>query len=248
LGDSACVWLGDDFSSADASASLWFPRGQPAFFDGFGQLTPYDYNQAGGILWKTPTPLDAYDLRFEVSSLDVPPGTDGGEGPISTGIAFVALDTPQASVACRSGDSLCELGNAPGYAVVLATCSRGCRSGASPFPIIVTETAPYPDGGFVDADIALAPNVITPMGSVPAAADGTPPETSWHTVEIRVSSGSATVLLDGVTILSSAPIQGDASFRGYWGFGAGTGNRTRNLVRKVAMSIGAGCTAALDGG
>jgi hypothetical protein len=248
--DSACVVLDDDFTSGDASAGKWFPRGSPSFFDGFAQLTPYAYNWAGGLLWNTPTKLDAYHVRFEVASIYVSK-QNGGEGLYSTGVAFVAMDTQAASVDCQSGNHLCELGSsASGYAVALVECfagpdvpvelSSGCEPSGSP-PLVVTETSPYPDGGFLDGDIARLPFMVYGASSVDAA-DAYPPEAAWVTFDVVVSGGRATVSRNNVVVLADAPIQGDASFEGYWGFGAGTSNRTRQLVRNVRMAIGPDCS------
>jgi hypothetical protein len=240
---STCLRLEDDFSSADASAAKWFPLGSAQVLDGFGELTPYAYNAGGGLLWRTPVLLDEYDLRFEVAAIDVLP-SHGGGGPLSTGIAFAALDTSSVSVECANHDHLCMLGgNTPGYAVALVTCFFECDYTQSHFPVLVAETEPYPDGGYVDADIGQAPAIFTAVDSVAVADAETPPEESWHSVEVQVAEGRATVSLDGATILSGAPIQGRTSFEGYWGFGAGTSNRTRNLVRNVVMGLGAGCSA-----
>ncbi len=145
---------------------------------------------------------DVLDVMFEVLLQD-----DGTGAP--EGLSFTLLDPARVTTyiggdGCGlgyGGDASCTSGPAlPGWSVELDTLAGDDDCAVGDHVAVVVDGA-----------------ITSPAGCASAALAG-----EWHTVELVVSAGLVSVVLDGVTVLDAAVPSGQA-FEGFAGFTAATG-------------------------
>jgi Bacterial lectin len=235
-----CTALGDPLDQA--TFDHWSPLGSATAFPSFVELTANKANQAGAVFWPAPASVTDFDVEFDFSITKT--ADSGGPGD---GLAFVAMAATDAP--CEAGGNLCLIGTSPGFGLVVRTF-RSAKEPAVPYIAFVdTSRALEADAGpgiLGDAAAHFEAGIATAAST---ALD--PPDASWRTLCIRVMAGSATVKLDGQTILSGVPLTGASS--AHWGLLAATGSATeRNAVRQLriieATSCGGNASPCADGG
>jgi hypothetical protein len=194
---------------------------------GYYELTKPAVGVAGGVAWSTPASFAAFDVSFELA-IEAP-----AAGEVAAGLALFVVGAPAKTLGCNSGASLCVLGGAAGYAVVLRTGRANNKESAVPYLAVVDAptfpTSPPAAPLLLDA---AAFETVAPGGGV-----GAP--TAWHTISIHVAKGLVDVDIDGHAQLRGVAVPAAAAGTvGAWGIGAATGQAAGlelTAVRSVTL-------------